>query len=97
MSYFFNPSARIEHLEHVAYYESQQPGLGGRYLGAFDAAMVKVCEAPRRYRVEFPPNIRRYRVPGFPYNILYRQVGADIEVLVIAPHRRRPHYWLGRL
>jgi len=25
----------VEHLEHVAYYESQQPGLGARYLGAF--------------------------------------------------------------
>jgi hypothetical protein len=28
MSYFFHPKARIEHLEHVAYYESQQKGLG---------------------------------------------------------------------
>ena len=97
MNYCFNPSARVEYLEHVAYYESQQAGLGARYLAAFDAAMAKVCEAPHRYLVEFPPNIRRYRVPGFPYNILYRQVGADIEILVIAPHRRRPNYWLGRL
>ncbi len=97
MSYFFHPEARVEHLEHVAYYESRQPGLGARYLAAFDAAMVKVCEAPQRYRVEFPPDIRRCRVPGVPYNILYRQVGADIEVLVIAPYRRRPGYWLGRL
>ena len=59
--------------------------------------MIKVCEAPHRYKVEFPPDIRRYRVPGFPYNILYRQVGTDVEVLVVAPHRRRPDYWLGRL
>ena len=49
MSYFFNPAARIEYLEHVAYYESRQPGLGARYLAAFDAAMVKVCDAPHRY------------------------------------------------
>ena len=97
MSYFFNPAARIEYLEHVAYYESRQSGLGARYLAAFDAAMVKVCDAPHRNKIEFPPNIRRYRVPGFPYNILYRQVGADVEVLVVAPHRRRPDYWLGRL
>ena len=93
MSYFFNPAARVEYLEHVAYYESRQPGLGARYLAAFDAAMVKLCDAPHRYKVEFPPDIRRYRVSGFPYNIL----GADVEVLVVAPHRRRPGYWLGRL
>ena len=96
MSYFFNEAARAEHLEHVAYYEACQIGLGARYLAAFDAAMEKVCSTPDRYRVEFPPNIRRYRVPGFPYNILFRLAGSDVEVLVVAPHRRRPGYWLGR-
>jgi len=95
--YFFIDAARVEHLEHVAYYESCQIGLGARYLMAFDAAMDAVCEAPDRYRVEFPPGIRKYRLRGFPYNILYRIVDSDIEVLVVAPHRRRPGYWLGRL
>jgi toxin ParE1/3/4 len=75
VNYFFNPAARVEHLEHVAYYEAQKPGLGVRYLDAFGAAMDVICEAPHRYRVAFPPDIRRYRIPGFPYNILYRQAG----------------------
>lgn len=97
MSYFFSEAARVEHLEHVAYYEERLPGLGARYLAAFEAAIMKVCENPERFRVEFLPEIRRYRVPGFPYNILYRQSGMDIEVLAVAPHRRRPGYWLGRL
>lgn len=96
MSYFFNPAARVEHLEHVAYYESQRPGLGGRYLAAFDATMFKVCQGPQRYRIEFPPDIRRCRIAGFPYNILFRLAGDDVDVLVVAPHRRRPDYWLGR-
>ena len=97
MSYFFNEVARVEHLEHVAYYEACQVGLGARYLTAFEVAMEKICNAPDRYRIEFPPGIRRIRVPGFPYNILYRLVGSDVEVLVVASHRRRPDYWLGRL
>ena len=59
--------------------------------------MTKICENPERYRIELYPDIRRYRVPGFPYNILYRQSGNDMEVLVVAPHRRRLGYWLGRL
>ena len=66
MSYFFIEAARVEHLEHVAYYEAQRAGLGTRYLSAFEAAMVKVCENPDRYRIELSPGIRRYRVPGFP-------------------------------
>ena len=97
MSYFFSAEARLEHLEHVAYYEAQLPGLGGRYLAAFDAAMATVCANPNRFRVELPPAIRKCRGAGFPYNILYRQSGVEIEVLVVAPHRRRPGYWLGRL
>lgn len=96
MSYFFNVAARLELLEHVAYYEGRQLGLGARYLASFEAAMLKVCEAPHRHRIEFPPDIRRYRLKGFPYNVLYRQAGEDVEVLVIAPHRRRPGYWRGR-
>lgn len=75
MNYFFHPAARIEHLEHLAFYESRKPGLGVRYLAAFEAAMSKVCDAPHRYKIEYPPEIRRYRVRGFPYNILYRAIG----------------------
>jgi toxin ParE1/3/4 len=97
VSYFFGEAARIEHLEHVAYYEKQRPGLGARYLAAFETAMVSICEHPDRFRVAHAPGIRRFRVAGFPYSILYRQSGPDIEVLVVAPHRRRPDYWLGRL
>ncbi len=78
-------------------HESCQTGLGARYLAAFDRAMDVVCRAPDRYRIELEPGIRKFRVPGFPYNILYRAVGSDIEVLVVAPHRRRPGYWLGRM
>ena len=97
MSYFFSEAARDEHLEHVAYYESCQVGLGARYLMAFDAAMQAVCEAPERYRIELPPSIRKYRVPGFPFNILYRIVDSGIEVLGVAAHKRRPGYWTERL
>ncbi len=97
MSYFFSAEARIEHLEHVAYYEGQKSGLGARYLSAFATAMATVCENPERFRIELAPGIRRCLVPGFPYSILYRQSAGDVEVLAVAAQRRRPGYWLGRL
>ena len=96
MTYFFHDAARVEHLEHVAYYEACQAGLGARYLAAFDIAMSQVCATPERFYLESSPDIRRCRVPGFPYNILYRRRRSEIEILVVAPHRRRPGYWLGR-
>lgn len=97
MNYFFSEAARAEHLENVAYYEDQRPGLGARYLAAFEAALARVCKNPERFPVEFPPSIRRIRIPGFPFNVLYRAVGAGVEVLVVAHHRRRPGYWIERL
>ncbi len=86
----------MEHLEYVAYYEMQRAGLGARYLAAFDKAMEAICAHPERFRLEDEPGIRRYRMAGFPYNILFRQSYDAVEVLAVAPHRRRPRYWLGR-
>ncbi len=97
MSYFFHPDARVEHLEHISYYESQQRGLGARYLAAFDVAMEKICAIPESFKIGFAPTIRQYRMNGFPYKILFRLVSGDIEVLVGAPHRRRPNYWRNRV
>ena len=57
--------------------------------------MTRICEAPNRLRIEYPPDIRRYRVPGFPFNVLFRERGDCIEVLAVAPHRRTPGYWRG--
>jgi toxin ParE1/3/4 len=96
VSYYFHPQARSEHLEHVAFYESRQRGLGARYLAAFSAAMVHVCAAPHRYKIEFPPR-NGDGVPGFPCNMLYRQTDTDIVVLAAALHRRRPDYWIGKV
>jgi plasmid stabilization system protein ParE len=97
VNYFFSEAARAEHLEQVAYYEERRAGLGARYLAAFDVAMNQACAHPERYPVEHPAGIRRVRIPGFPFNVLYRAVRDGIEVLALAPHRRRPGYWLERV
>lgn len=97
MSYFFSEGARVEHLEHIAYYEEQRIGLGARDLSAFEAAMVNVVKIQICFALNLLPVSGGVEYRGFPYNILYRQSGTEIEVLVVAPHRRRPGYWLGRL
>lgn len=97
MNYFFNPKARIEYLEQISYYESQQAGLGARFLKAFDLAMGKVCQTPLRFKIAHPPDIRCYRLPSFPYTILYRLAEDEVEVLAVAAHRRKPQYWHQRM
>lgn len=80
MNYFFNPKAQVEQLEHMAYLKSLQQGLGAFYL-ALAARTKFVLSAATATKSNFP-NIWRYRVSGFLYNILYLQAHADVEALV---------------
>ena len=97
MIHAFHPEAAAEYAEHVAFYKSLRTELGMRFHEAVKAVIASVCEMPAHYRAEFPPDIRKARVKGFPYNVIFREVEGGIQILAVAHHRRRPLYWLGRL
>jgi toxin ParE1/3/4 len=97
VKYFFHPDAAAEHLAEVAFYESRRKGLGGRYLASFNAAMELVCRDPKQFRIECEPDLRRIPLRGFPFAIIYRDAGGQIQVLAVAHHRRRPGYWATRI
>jgi plasmid stabilization system protein ParE len=97
VTFGFHPAAEAEHLEHVAWFEDQQAGLGQRFLAAVESTIDRACAAPRRYRVVQPPDVRRVAVPGFPYELLFRAVSDNVQILAVAHFRRRPGYWLPRL
>jgi plasmid stabilization system protein ParE len=97
VTYSFHPDAVAEHLEAVAYYETQRPGLGVAYLEEFERVLRLVGEAPDRHPIERKPDLRRVLLRRFPFKILYRVRGGEVEVLAVAHNRRRPTYWLGRL
>lgn len=97
MNYVLHPAAALEHEEQVAYYETRANGLGQHYHAAFRSALLKVCEAPLRHRVVQSASIRRVSLRGFPFRVIYREAGGVVQVLAIAPYRKRPGYWSGRL
>jgi plasmid stabilization system protein ParE len=97
VKYFFHPDAEAEHLAEVAFYEGRRKGLGARYLASFSAAMERVCSDPKRFRIECEPDLRRIPLRGFPFAIIYHDVGGQIQVLAVAHHRRRPGYWAARI
>ena len=96
MNYEIHPAAALEHEEQVAYYEARSPGLGRRYHAAFRSALLRVCEAPDRYKVIQAPDIRLTCLRGFPFSLIYRAVDV-VHVLAVAPHRKRPGYWAERV
>lgn len=92
----FLPEAEAEHLKQVAYYEAQHAGLGARYLAEVNAALEYICEAPHRFPIARPPALRRLGLKRFPFTIFFRELSGTIQVVAVAPHRRRPGYWSGR-
>ena len=96
MNYFFHAAARVEHLDHVAFYESRLRGLGREYLDEFEAAVQLIVEGPERFRVDAPPDIRRYHLSRFPVTIHYRVLKASVQIVAVAHKRKRPYYWAAR-
>ena len=97
MNYVLHPEAALEHEEQVAYYETRTSGLGRRYHAAFRSALLRVCEAPHRYKVVQVPGIRCVSLRGFPFTFIFREASGVVQVLAIAPCRKRPSYWSERL
>jgi hypothetical protein len=48
--------------------------------------MERVCSDPEQFRIECEPDFRRVPLRGFPFAIIYRDVGVQIQVLAVA-HR----------
>jgi toxin ParE1/3/4 len=90
VSYFFHPDAELEHLAQVSLYEGRRRGLGAQYLASFGTVMKRICGTPTRFRVEYEPNLRRAFLPGFPFAIIYREIGGEVQGLAVAHQRRRP-------
>lgn len=97
MNYALHPEAALEHEEQVAYYEARAAGLGRRYHAAFRSALLRVCEAPHRFRTIQASGIRRVSLRGFPFSVIFREVEGAVQVLAIAPHRKRPGFWTSRI
>lgn len=83
----------------AARYESERAGLGADFSAAVDATFVEREHTPRvgsveRYR---SLEIRRSKVEGFPYLVVYAELEEEIVVVAVMYAGRRPNYWRKRL
>ncbi len=97
MRIWFHPAAEVEHLDHVAYYESRQSGLGAGYLAEFEKILVAVGERPQSFPLIGPALPRPAYLRRFPITILFRESEGGLQILAVAHKRRRPSYWVTRL
>jgi len=95
MTVRFNPEAKAEFLESVAYYEGQSPGLGNTFRTAVDEAITQIATLPFLWAI-LSGRVRRCLVRRFPYGILYNVQTDCVYIVAVMNLHRHPDYWKHR-
>ncbi len=96
MRHEFHPEARVEYLEVVAHYEGRQAGLGRRFTSEIETTILRIVEAPSRWR-KIEGEVRRCLAHTFPYGVLNSIEADHVLILAVMHHGRSPSYWHKRI
>jgi plasmid stabilization system protein ParE len=91
----FHPDAEAELMDAAAYYESQLPDLGRRFLAAVQDAINRVAVNPRLYPI-VELDVRRCLTKTFPFALLFREHAESFVVMAVMHLHRDPDYWKSR-
>jgi toxin ParE1/3/4 len=83
-------------LNEIKYYSNAREGLGVRFAAAVAVAVQKAAANPEG-GASSHKGTRRRIVKGFPFSIVYRVSDVELLIVAVAPHRRQPEYWSGRV
>jgi plasmid stabilization system protein ParE len=87
--------AEREYISAAVYYEEQVKDLGGRFIEQVEMSVRLAMSDPLRPRC-FRNGFRKLRVCRFPYALIYRVVGNEVQILAVALAKCRPDYWRRR-
>jgi plasmid stabilization system protein ParE len=91
----FHPAADEELLEVTEWYIARSATAAAGFVREIEHALARIAEAPERYPLTRASR-RRFVLLNYPYDIVYRIVHSEIEVIAVAHHARRPAYWRSR-
>ncbi|MBU1692742.1 MAG: type II toxin-antitoxin system RelE/ParE family toxin [Verrucomicrobia bacterium] len=91
----FHPDAESEMIRAAGYYETQQAGLGKRFLASVQDAINRILVNPKLYPV-VEADIRRCLTRTFPFGILFRGQPDRIIIMAVMHLHRDPGYWKDR-
>ena len=92
----FLPAAEIELLCEVAYYAKFRAETALRFQSAVQASVSRAANHPFGGAPSFKKT-RSILVKGFPFSVVYRVSVAELLIVAIAPHRKRPTCWATRV
>ena len=88
--------ANVELMTAAKYYQCQRPELARDFLHAYREAQQAVQRQPDRFSFLAAP-VRKCRVAGFPFKLVYEEFPDCIHVLALAHDSRDPEYWKPRI
>ena len=88
--------ANVELTATAKRYACESSGLARDFLRAFRTAKNAIEQQPDRFSYIEKP-VRRVRISGFPYRIIYEEFEDCVHVLAIMHDSREPGYWKSRL
>ena len=91
----FHPLAADEAQAAERWYREQNETASGRFQRELDRAIGRVSEQPEAGS-PYLGNTRRVFLRRFPFSVVYRLRGGDLEIVAVAHARRRPGYWQAR-
>lgn len=92
----YHGEAQAEFLHEVEYYANLSERLSERYDKAVVAAEARAAESPDLWP-KYKHKTRRVVDRKFKFSLVYVYTESEIVVIAVAPFRRKPGYWKGRL
>ena len=96
MNFEFHPEAELEFLEYAARYESEVPGLGGRFGDEIERVIELLLENPK-LGAPLEGELRQFVLRRFPHSVIYAVVHDLLYILAVAHGSREPGYWTARV
>ncbi len=91
----FHSDAVSEMVAAAAYYETQQPDLGRRFLTAVQDAVNRIAVNPHLFPT-VDLDVRRCLTKTFPFGVLFRDRPDAIVIMAVMHLHRDPDYWKTR-
>ncbi len=88
--------AELELTNAAEYYETQEHGLGQRFVDYVDSTCKSIRMDPDTFTFYQRP-VRSCKVGPFPYRLLYRDLGEQIQIVAVFHLSRHPDSWKNRV
>lgn len=93
---YFHPAAVEEAEGALVWYAERSSRAAGRFLKLLAHTIEEVSRSPQRFQ-PFQSGTRRVLLQHFPFQVVFRERGDQVEIIAIAHGKRRPGYWRKRL